>query len=147
MITASEVRSKQTTNRESRIQSILSENRANAVIFANDVINKELTSITPFNDNHSWYFEVQPYHQALFGTAIAASKSVSPVRYTTVTTKARRLENIFGYNTVDLDALKEYIEQHGYHVSLQAVTLTEESWSRKTTYRRAGFKMVISWEE
>lgn len=147
MLTANEIRSKQTTTRDSRVQSILTENRANAAVFANDVINKELANISHFNSSLTWYFEIQPYHQALFGNTIAANKSVSPVHYVTVATKARRLENIFGYRTVDLDALKEYIEQHGYHVTVESVILIEESWSRKSKYRRPGFKLTISWEE
>ena len=153
MLTAKELRTRQNSyinnEDEQRIAEHLDRAKTNAINFANTIIDKELNvKASNYGNNITWIFSTDKFDNDYYMSKIPLIKRARPVKETIVATKAHRLEGIFGYFWgIDLDALKEYLEQHGYHITIKACKLEEESWSRKTTYVYQGFKMVISWEE
>lgn len=153
MLTANELRTRQNSyirhEDEQCIAEHLDRAKKDAINFANTVINKELSEKTSnYGNNITWLFSTDHFGDGYYMSKIPLVKRAKPVKEIVVATKAHRLEGISGYFWgIDLDALKEYLEEHGYRVTLKACKLEEESWSRKTTYVHQGFKMVISWEE
>lgn len=150
MLTANELRTRQNnTELSQQITNFLNRTEQEAFSFANTVLSEELE-----NKSHergrsvSWLFITHDYCNGYYINDIPRVKRAVPVREKIVSTKAHRLETVGGtWPGVDLDVLKEYLEQHGYQVTIRANELEEESWSRKTTRKYQGFKMVISWEE
>ena len=150
MLTANELRTRQNdTELSQQITSFLSRTEQNAFSFANTVLNEELE-----NKSHergrsiSWLFTTDDFREGYYINDIPRIKRATPVREKIVPTKAHRLESVGGlWPGINLNVLKEYLEQHGYQVTIHANKLEEESWSRKSVRIYQGFKMVISWGE
>lgn len=150
MLTANELRTQQNNfTNSAEVTKLLETTRRNAIEFANTILNEELTKkATTIGNSISWLFKTHDYQDGYFENDIARERRAHPVKERIASTKAHRLEGVFGFwGGIDLDALKEYLKQHGYHVTIKACTLEEESYSRKTKRVYQGFKMVITWEE
>lgn len=150
MLTANELRTRQNnTELSQQITDYLNRTEQEAFTFANTVLNEELENKSRERGRSiSWLFITHDYCKGNYVNEIPRIKRAIPVREKIVATKAHRLETVGGiWPGADLDVLKEYLEQHGYQVTIHANVLKEESWSRKSTSVYQGFKMVISWEE
>lgn len=149
MITANEIRTKvkeamEKEQMEKESREAHERNIQMAFEFANNVMNKNLIS----NDRKTtWLFHEDEwcFHG---GKTLPTMEKCIPFDFIYTPTKAKRFGTIDGfYKAVSLSALKEYLEKHGYSVTLTKKTFVEESWSRKTEYFHSGYEMVISWEE
>ena len=150
MLTAKELRTQQNNFANStEVTKYLETTRQNAVEFANTILNEELTKkANTIGNSISWLFKTHDYHSDHLMNVVAREKRALPVKEKIASTNAHRLEGIIGFwYGIDLDVLKEYLEQHGYHVTIKACALEHESYSRKTKEVYQGFKMVITWEE
>ena len=150
MITANEIRTQQSKfTREIEVAEYLKETQKNALDFANTILNEELTKkANTRGDRITWAFISEDYREDCFINDITREKRARPVREVIVATKAHRLERVLGFwKGIDLNVLKEYLEQHGYRVFIRACDFEEESWSRKSSWIHHGFRVVISWEE
>lgn len=156
MLTANEMRTRQNkdTMTEQLTMELLEATKKGAILFANTVLNEDLTNKSREHGRSiTWFFKTNDYRDGYYINNIPRIKRAEPVKETIVATKAHRFYLVhFGGNGesrygVDLNVLKDYLEQHGYHVTIKEHLLEEDSWSRKSSYLYHGFKMVISWEE
>ena len=156
MLTANEMRTRQNKNTmdEQRTAELLETTKKRAIIFANTVLNEDLTNKSHEHGRSiTWLFKTNDYQNGYYINNIPRNKRAEPVKETVVATKAHRFYPVYfgdkgeGRYGVDLNALKDYLEQHGYRVTIKEHLLEEDSWSRKSSYLYQGFKMVISWEE
>ena len=147
MITANEIRDliiqEQKETEETR--QAHERNKQEAINFANSIMHKNLLAS---GRKTTWLFHEDKYNFH-GGASLPIMERCIPFEIThTPTTKAQRLTAIQGfYNTISLSALKDYLENHGYQVSIRANTFLEESWSRKTEWYYKGYEMNISWDK